>query len=66
MDLDQIDMVVNEAPEVRHVLQFEFLANSYAKFFLEGDNADYTDEEERLIERYREIIPLLLEPETSL
>jgi hypothetical protein len=54
MDLDQIDPLSN-APEVRHVYQFEFLADGYAKFFLEGANADFTEEEDRLRERYREI-----------
>lgn len=51
MDVNDIDPL-SDAPEVRHVLEFDFLAKSYTKFFLEGEDADYSEEEEQLRERY--------------
>lgn len=52
MDVNDVDPL-SDAPEVRHVLEFDFLAKSYTKFFLEGEDADYSEEEEQLRERYR-------------
>lgn len=51
MDVNDIDPMSN-APDVRHVLEFDFLAKSYTKFFLEEENADYSEEEEQLRDRY--------------
>lgn len=51
MDVNDIDPF-SDAPEVRHVLEFDFLATSYTKFFIDGDNADYSEEEEQLQDRY--------------
>lgn len=53
MDVNDIDPL-SDAAEVRHVLEFDFLAKSYTKFFLEGEGADYSEEEEQLRERYSE------------
>jgi hypothetical protein len=51
MDVNDIDPM-SDAPDVRHVLEFDFLAKSYTKFFLEGENAEYSEDEEQLRDRY--------------
>lgn len=54
MEIDQIDPF-SKAPEVRHLLRFDFLANSYAKYFIDPES-DYSDEQERLMDRYSEFL----------
>ncbi|KAF8311299.1 hypothetical protein DL93DRAFT_2083544 [Clavulina sp. PMI_390] len=53
MEVDQIN-TMDDKPEIRHVLEFDFLAKSYSKFFQEGEAADYAEEEQQLIDRYHD------------